>query len=65
MTFSESIEDTRFTEDRAREEHIESFDNVRANLLIVAKPCIDCGTLVPDCPIDLPAICDRCLEWRR
>ena len=30
-----------------------------------SKACLDCGTIMKDWPVDVPAICDRCLEERR
>ena len=29
------------------------------------KSCVDCGTIMKDWPVDVPAICDSCLEERR
>jgi predicted Zn-ribbon and HTH transcriptional regulator len=29
------------------------------------KACVDCGTIINNWPVDVPAICDRCLEERR
>lgn len=65
MTYHDEIKAFPSLQTRLRAKHLQVLLEVHDNLSMGSKPCVDCGTIINNWPVDVPAICDQCLEERR